>query len=386
MERMRDLYQRGGQAYRRVMTGNAPVLDATIGAVVAAGGILEADRIGGALAALLLGGVLAVRRRWPLAVYLATFGLVIGLAHSSPLSAFVGVLIGGYTLAAYGRWPWLSFLVLFASAIFVTLVLDSNLNFLPEQSSGFLIIGTLWLSGSAIRVRQRRADELIDRAQAREREQEIEQKVALAEQRAQIARELHDVVTHSVSVMVIQAGAARHVMERDPEAAADALIAVEARGREALAELRGFLGVLDERVDDDPALAPQPGIGDIEALVSGVAGAGLPVTLEVIGARRELPHGIDLAAYRVVQEALTNAIKYADGSATEVVLEYRQGEVALEVLDEGPGRAPTPDGAGRGLHGLRERLAVYGGRLEAGRRPSGGYAVRAWIPTGEAAL
>ncbi|MGI8610598.1 MAG: sensor histidine kinase [Candidatus Dormibacteria bacterium] len=382
MQQLRATYSHALRGYRHRVAGNAPVFDAVVGAVIGVIGLAESRWLGASLAAVGLAMALAFRRRAPLLVFLAAFGIISAFANDIAFAAFLGVLVAGYTLAAYGRWPVLSFAVMFAAAVFVTVVFHSDLNFLPQSSTGFLILGTLWLAGSAIRVRQRRADELEERARTREREQDDERQIALARQRAEIARELHDVVTHSVSVMVIQAGAARHVMERRPEKAVEALLAIEARGREALAELRGFLGVLDGATEDDLALVPQPGTADLEALISGVAETGLPVRLEILGTRRELPHGVDLAAYRVVQEALTNAIKYAGGSPTEVVVEFRADELAVEVLDEGPGTADTSAGATRGLVGLRERLAVHGGRLEAGRRPSGGFAVRAWIPTG----
>lgn len=384
MERVAALLRDAGGIYRRVMTEQARWFDAGVAAGVGVLSAFESSRPEALLAALVLAAALAFRRRAPYLVYALSFAVISVFASQMPLAAFVGILVAGYTLAAYGRWPLVTFMVMLASAIFVTLVFRGNLGFLPEWSTSFLIIGTLWLAGNTVRARQRRADELEARAVEREREQEQERQLALAEQRTQIARELHDVVTHHVAVMVIQAGAARHVMKKQPAQAAEALLAVEARGREALAELRGFLGVLDDDpVSGDSELAPQPGTADIGVLIRGVVDAGLPVSLEIIGERRDLPHGVDLDAYRVVQEALTNAIKYADGSATEVVLDYRVDEVTVEILDAGPGRGASGDGvAGRGLAGLRKRLAVYGGRLEAGRRPSGGFAVRAWIPTG----
>jgi len=166
----------------------------------------------------------------------------------------------------------------------------------------------------------------------------------------------------------------------------DVQAAVEATGREALQELRGFLGVLDPEDDGLAELAPQPGTADVESLLQRVTHAGLPVELQVRGERKVLPPGLDLAAYRVVQEGLTNALKYADRARTEVVLDYRSDGIEVEVLDEGPGRALGADGdseepAGRGLAGLRERVALYGGSVEAGRRPSGGFALRAWLPS-----
>jgi signal transduction histidine kinase len=204
-----------------------------------------------------------------------------------------------------------------------------------------------------------------------------------------MARELHDVVAHSVSVMVVQAGAARQVVNASPEKAGEALLAVESVGREALTELRNLLGLLSDHSADPveaPDLAPQPGMDELASLIQRVGEAGLPVELRVVGRPRPLPAGVDLAAYRIVQEALTNALKYSGLARTEVVLDYRDSELKVEVLDEGAGERPrSAVGAvgartGRGLAGMRERVALYGGRLEAGPRLERGYAVRAWLP------
>ena len=202
--------------------------------------------------------------------------------------------------------------------------------------------------------------------------------LALAEERSRIARELHDVVAHSVSVMLVQAGAARQVLTSSPEEAREALLAVEAGGREAMTELRNLLGLLNP---DGPGLAPQPGVGELDDLVQRVRDAGLPVQLRVEGEAKPLPVGLDLTAYRIVQEALTNAIKYSGLAPTEVVLQYRDDEMKLEILDDGGGGpVPSDRGQGRGLVGMRERVAMYGGRLEAGPRLPKGYAVRVWLP------
>jgi MYXO-CTERM domain-containing protein len=380
VDELRALRAQLSRDYRRLSRERAAWIDAALGAAIAVVGILESPDPGWWLASLVLGLAVALRRRLPLITFLVAFVVISLAARWIPLSSFASVLVTGYTLAAYGRSRFVAFAVLFGAALFVTVVFGSNLSFLPDWSTAFLIIGTLWLAGSAIRTRQQQADDAEERAGRLEREQEQAHEIAIASERARIARELHDVVTHHVSVMLVQAGAARHVLPRDPGQATDALLAVEARGREALAELRGFLGVLEGGTEEILELAPQPGTRDIEALVRGVADAGLPVTLQTRGEPPPLAQGIDLATYRVVQEALTNALKYADGAPTEVVIQYQPEEVRIEVLDKGPGKGDAPDGAGRGLSGLSERLALYGGRLEAGRRPSGGFAVRASIP------
>jgi len=203
--------------------------------------------------------------------------------------------------------------------------------------------------------------------------------VALADERQRIARELHDVVAHSVSVMVVQTGAARTLLTRAPDQAAEALLAVERSGREALGELRALLGLLTQ-ADAEPALAPQPGLGQLDRLVERVGEAGLPIELHVDGTPRALPPGLDLTAYRILQEALTNALKYAGGARTTVTVEFGERELRLEVLDAGVQKPNGQAGAGRGLLGMHERVAVYGGHLETGQRPEGGFAVRARLP------
>jgi signal transduction histidine kinase len=234
--------------------------------------------------------------------------------------------------------------------------------------------------GHALRTRQLRADAFRERAMRLEQEREFAARAAATEERERIARELHDVIAHTVSVMVVQAGAARHVVETEPEHAMEALTAVETTGREAMTELRNLLGVLTP-AEEEALLAPQPGIAQIPALVERVRGAGLPAELLVIGEPRALPQGIDLTVYRIVQEALTNALKYAGQVHTEITLDYREDTLKVEVLDDGTGeRKSVGARTGRGLTGMRERVALFGGTLEAGPRLGRGYAVRAWLP------
>jgi signal transduction histidine kinase len=251
---------------------------------------------------------------------------------------------------------------------------------MPQWAGPYAILVPLWLVGNAIRSRQLRADAFEDRATRLEREREQVTQAALAEERARIARELHDVVAHNVSVMIVQAGAARHVLKTSPEQATGALRAVEASGREAMAELRHLLGLLSPD-GGDMGLAPQPGVEQLESLVRRVGEAGLPIKLHIEGQLRPLPPGIDLTAYRIVQEALTNALKYAGLARTDVILDYRESGLKVEVLDDGPGNSGREGAAtGHGLVGMRERVALYGGTLEAGPRLGQGYAVRAWLP------
>jgi len=201
-------------------------------------------------------------------------------------------------------------------------------------------------------------------------------------ERTRIARELHDIVAHDVSVMLVQAQAARRTVRSDPERARGAIAAVEDTGREALGELRRLLGVL-RRGDEELALAPQPSLARLDALVERMRAAGLAVELEVAGERRALAPGVDAAAFRIVQEALTNVVRHADTSAASVRVAYEPVAVELVVRDDGGARGPVRDGTG--LAGLRERVALYDGELRAERRREGGFEMRARLPAGKAA-
>jgi len=226
---------------------------------------------------------------------------------------------------------------------------------------------------------QLQTEALRERSQQLERERELSTRLARADERQRIARELHDVVAHSVSVMVVQAGAARTLVGRDSERAATALLAVEASGRQALGELRHLLGLLTD-ADAEPTLAPQPGLDQLGPLIERVNQSGLSVDLGIDGMRRPLSPGLDLTAYRIVQEALTNALKYARGARTQVHVDFGEKELRVEVVDGGGTSLDGVSGAGRGLLGMRERVAIYDGELEAGPRPEGGFAVRARLP------
>ena len=246
----------------------------------------------------------------------------------------------------------------------------------------FVVIMPAWVVGTV--VRGRRADAAIREAARQralaEREAALEQTVA--EQRRTIARELHDVVAHAVSVMVIQAGAARSVLHTAPDEAETALLAVESTGRDAMAELRRLLDVLADD-DDGVVITPQAGIAQIETLVARVRDAGLPVELQIAGIPRELPRGMDVTVYRIVEEALTNALRYAGRARTVVHLAFAPTAVGIEVVDDGPGPvAAGADTPKRGLIGMRERAALFGGSVDAGPREGRGYAVHAWLLTG----
>jgi len=234
--------------------------------------------------------------------------------------------------------------------------------------------------GRGLRRRDRSHAALSERASRLAEEQEEWVRDAVAAERARIARELHDVVAHCVSVMVIQAGAAEDLLDRDPDAARQPLRAVQHTGQQAVAELGHMLGLLRGAAPAD-ALLPQPGVAQLPELVAQVRDAGLTVDYEVQGGPRDLPPGVDVALFRLVQEALTNVLKHARGARTTVVLRYTDASVELAVRDDGRSTSSGP-GLGHGLIGMRERVALYGGTLEAGPRPDGGFAVEAVIPVG----
>ena len=319
------------------------------------------------------------RRRLPLVVYLTQIGFAIFGARQPVTISLLATFVGLYSVAVYSRLRWTPVVIPVVGAAILGILVPESSPSVPSWALELVGGLAIWLAGNAMRQRQAQADALAERARTLERERELATQLALADERRRIARELHDVVAHSVSVMVVQAGAARTVVPRDPERAADALLEVENSGREALRELRGLLGLLTDAAVE-PTLAPQPGLAQLDGLVERVGQAGLPVVVRVAGTPRRLPPGLDLTAYRIVQEGLTNALKYARGAPTEVVVEFDDDEVRVSVLDEGGTHASAGEGASRGLVGMQERVAVYGGHLQAGTRPEGGFAVRARLP------
>jgi signal transduction histidine kinase len=322
---------------------------------------------------------LVVRRRAPIVCHVLQVGCQI-MAQRTPVSiSLLAMFIGIYSVAVYSRWRVQFVVWLFAGSAILAVAFPQSMAMVPSWAAELVGGMAWWLGGNAMHQRQLQAMALRERAERLERERELNTRAALADERQRIARELHDVVAHSVSVMVIQAGAARTLLSRKPERASEALLAVESSGREALGELRHLLGLLTE-ADAEPALAPQPGLDQLDRLVERVGQAGLPVDVKINGVPRQLPPGLDLTAYRILQEALTNALKHASGAPTQVRLDFDAHELRLEVLDAGGSTSAEAGGAGRGLLGMQERVAIYGGELQAGQRPEGGFAVRARLP------
>jgi signal transduction histidine kinase len=241
-----------------------------------------------------------------------------------------------------------------------------------------IVFGVSWTVGFVLGQKLREGSEAKERAERLEREREEQARIAVAEERARIARELHDIVGHSVSVMTVQAAGVRSLLRPEQEREREALEIIEQTGREALAEMRRLVGVL-RRPEEGPALAPQPSLEHVEKLVSQARESGLPVKLRVEGDPVQLPAGVDLTAYRLVQEGLTNAIKHARAENAEVIVRYGDGQVELTVSDDGAGDGDGVKG-GNGLVGMRERVSVYGGELDAGPRPEGGFRLHATLP------
>ncbi|WLQ67686.1 histidine kinase [Streptomyces sp. NBC_01201] len=334
-------------------------------------------------------GALALRRRHPLAVLCVVTAATLATPESVLRLTFYAFVIAVYSAAVYSPYRVATLAALPVSVVLVGTSGNSVTPVVPNEYIALLILVPMAVAAVGLRTWKLRTDEGRTRLIALEREQAEALRGAVEHERARIARELHDVVTHHVSVMIIQAGAARKIMESSPGQAGEALLAVEAGGRAAMTELRHVMGLLTmngegERADGTEAgteaeLSPQPGLDQLGTLVGRVRDAGQPVTLTATGRPRAVPSGVGLAAYRVVQEALTNTVTHASGATARVTVGYAPEQLRVEVTDTGGG-AGTGAGNGRGLIGLRERLTVYGGTLSAGRCPAGGYRVEALIP------
>ena len=366
------------------------LLDGLIAVVLAAALQLQlGDHEGGALVnvagGLLLTLPLAARRRAPLAVagvYTAAAALnaILGgglfAGEPPPFASLVAGVVTFYSLGAHADdRAALMGAGLGVAGLWSTVIASDHVDVQSFLFSAGLIVATPWLVGRSSRARALRMAML-------EREQRQRERVAVGEERARIARELHDVVAHSVGAMVAQAQGARRQLDRDPERAREALETIERTGRAALDEMRRSLGVL-RRSDADAPLAPQPGMDGLDALVEQARDSGLTVELVTEGEPAPLPAGVDLSAYRIVQEALTNTLKHAGPVPARVAVRYGGQKLELEISDDGaPGRTPNdvPNAGGQGLLGMRERVALYGGDLHTGHRPEGGFVVRASLP------
>jgi len=325
------------------------------------------------------------RRTRPMEVLgiVAVASVVLEVLHY-PSAGGACVLVALYTVASQcGRRRSLQALAATSAAILVVLAVNWGDLSAIDPVANFVVFGTAWILGDNVGTRRKYVAELEDKALRLEAEREAQAKRATVEERTRIARELHDVVAHSVSVMTVHAGAARRLLDQagaDP-VVREAMATVEATGREALTELRRAVGVLRED-GESAGLGPQPGVADLASLVARAQEAGLSVELAVEGEPRALPSGVDLSAYRIAQEALTNAFKHAGPAHAVVRVCYGPDALEVQVIDDGRGAAAnlSPVGGGNGLVGMRERVALFGGDLRAGPRSGGGYEVKARLP------
>jgi signal transduction histidine kinase len=345
----------------------------------------EADLALPVLYGLLATLPLAWRRRSPLAAFVLVMTGIELLSFLEPgfdndSSAFVIAFVHAlYSLGRHARGieAWVG-----AAALLAVMVLfaegEEGIGQADLGDMAFLIgfVGAPWAAGLTLRFR---GDLARSHARLQAEQAEREQR-AIAAERARIARELHDVVSHAISVTVLQARGARRVLDADPEAARDALDAIERTNTAALGDMRRLLAVLRDTEEDAAEQAPQPTLARLDGLVAQVRASGVPVEVEVVGKRRELPPGVDLSAYRIVQEALTNVLKHSDQASARVTLDYGDAALAVIVEDDGTPRANGTSAPGHGLIGIRERVSVVGGEVEAGPRAGGGFEVRARLP------
>jgi signal transduction histidine kinase len=366
-----------------------PGLDVGLAALLATYAGLDAVRTGNwpephsvsAALAVTSGAFLVLRRTRPLVALVGSLGALsvayVGLGHFETGSSLLIGLVAAYSAGGYGR------NLPFAMAVIVGFAATTGLG----QSASEAIPDLLWTAaaltlsfavGLTARRLRGRAHAAEDRTRALEREQQALAEAAAAEERRRIARELHDIISHGLGVVVLQAGAAEQALDCDPARAREALRLIRATGQEAISEMGTLVRLI--RDEPGPGLHPQPTLADIEQLVARTRAAGLAVDMHIEGAVRELPATVELNAYRVVQEGLTNALKHAGDAKVFVVLHYRAERIEVEVRDDGY-RAGQGPGSQRGLVGLRERVAVFGGQFQAGHDPRGGWTVRASFPT-----
>jgi signal transduction histidine kinase len=349
------------------------------------------DRLTATVVGVVIALAVAFRRRWPLRGMLVLIAVLVvrtavgggGGASHQPVGVMPALLLMVYGMGAFApprRSQW-------ALAL---LVVVSGANNLSKPGNGLtqavvstiVVVGVPYALGRWMRGRAARAQVDREHAERLDATRELSAQAAAVEERTRIARELHDVIAHSVSLMVIQAGGARLVMGAEPDRAQESLLSVERAGRDALAEMRALLGALGDG-RDPRALAPQPGLAEIDGLLAAARESGVDADLHVAGEPATVSPALDLCAYRIIQEALTNAIKHAAPAHADVRVSWQADALELEVADDGRGSGVVNGGGGHGIAGMRERVALHGGRIDAGPRAGGGFAVRAQIPLAE---
>jgi signal transduction histidine kinase len=359
-------------------------LGLTLWAVTAT--VVADDGFGFVVAAFAMTAPLLVRRTHPLvtAGVIAAAMTLQGLVAEPPEQVWllITVIIASYSLGAFQRSVLLSLLGVLAIAVAVSVGIardtSDSLDNIPPTVLIFIVAP--WGAGRALRHSDREARDLTAQVGALEHERELVAREAVVAERARIARELHDVVAHSLSVIAIQADAAEGALSKDPDRAREPLAAVKHTAREALTEMRHLLGLLRDGGGDGLSLEPQPGLASLDALVEQVRAAGLAVDLTVTGDAQPLPAGTDLSAFRLVQEALTNTLKHAGATRASVTVRHTDQRVELAVLDDGTAADSPTGGNGHGLIGMKERVTLYGGTLQVGPTLGGGYQVLASLP------
>ena len=355
----------------------------------------DGDPAASTAVAIVLGAALTQRRAHPLATVVVALGawpvaFLLVPVYVLFFGQFVPMAVAVFSAARHGpgRVPFVGAGLAAATLLFFDLVV-AELQAPGEIVFHWGVFAIVWGFGYGLRRHEQRAEESARRAVAAEVAAAEQAMAAVIAERTRIARELHDIVAHSVSTMVVQAGAAEQVVGEDPELVRRALAAIRTTGADALGEMRRVVAMLrDDEAGvgaDSAARAPQPGLDGLPGLVAGTRAAGLDATLEVRGVPQPLPPGLELTGYRVVQEALTNARRHSGAATVRVVVQHDPAQLRITVSDDGAGAAPGPGGgaAGHGLVGMRERVAMYGGRLEAGPGPAGGFVVRVQLPLEE---
>jgi signal transduction histidine kinase len=365
----------------RPLPGRSSAFDVVVAVALAVVGTLDALRSGSwpqpylASAALVAFSALCLawRRRRPLLAYTGAMGalavIAVGLGHTEAGSGIIIGFIATYSVVVYGD------NLAYAIAVGLVLAVANSVGQAPEEAVwdaafNVVVLALPFAAGLAVRALGRRTATL-------ETEQTVAAAKAAEEERRRIARELHDIISHGLGLVVLQAGVADQVLDRDPNRAREALAQIRQTGQEAIGELSTLVGLIRE---NPPTSDPQPTLADIERLVENTRAAGLDIQLHTQGPTRPLPAAVELNAYRVVQEGLTNALKHAGRAKVNVVLHYLPSNLEIEIVDDGHG-AQRGGGGRHGLAGLRERVAVFGGRFEAGSQPDGGWRIRASFPT-----